>query len=62
MTEYFALYPHTRRRVWDWEEEQRNEGELLIGKALVKVLNEKEIDQVYAYVITHLVHTQKGRA
>lgn len=59
VTEYFALFPHTRRRVWDWEEEQRNEGELLIGKASVKVLDEEEIEQIHEYVITHSVHTQE---
>jgi hypothetical protein len=31
-TKYFVLYPHTRRHVWDWEEEQKIEGEVPLGK------------------------------
>jgi hypothetical protein len=31
-TEYFALYPHIRRHVWDWEEEQKIEGEVPLGR------------------------------
>jgi hypothetical protein len=31
-TEYFALYPHTQRWVWDWEEELKNKGKMTQGK------------------------------
>jgi hypothetical protein len=56
-TEYFALYPHTRRRVWDWEEEQKNEGEVTLGKATLVRLTEHEVNQVHEYIITHSVVT-----
>lgn len=59
VTEYFALFPHTRRRVWDWEEEQRNEGEVLLGKASIQRLEDWEIEQIHDYVITHSVQTQE---
>lgn len=59
VTEYFALFPHTRRRVWDWEEEQRNEGEVLLGKASVKGFDSEELEHIYEYVITYSVHTQE---
>ena len=32
--EYFLLYKHSRRRVWDLEEEKRNNGELLMGQGM----------------------------
>jgi hypothetical protein len=56
-TEYFALYPYTRRRVWDWEEEQQNEGETMLGTAIPMRLTDHEIQQIYEYVISHSVHT-----
>lgn len=59
VTEYFALFPHTRRRIWDWEEEQRNEGEVLLGKASSKRLDEAELEHIHDYVITHSVHTHE---
>lgn len=46
-TEYFAPFPHTQRRVWDREGEQRNEGEVLLGKATSKRLSNEEIMQIH---------------
>jgi hypothetical protein len=55
-TEYFALYPHTCRRVWDWEEEHKNEGEMTLGTATPVRLTDHEIQQIHEYVISHSVH------
>jgi hypothetical protein len=43
--------------VWDWEEEQKNKGEVTLGKATLVRLTEQEINQVHEYVITHSVVT-----
>ena len=56
-TEYFALYPHTRRCVWDWEEEQKNKGEVALGKATLVRLTDHEVNQVHEYIITHSMVT-----
>ena len=58
-TEYFALYPHTRRRVWDPEEEMRDAGEVLLGRGLPKRLTHQALLNVHEYVITHSIHTQE---
>ena len=56
-TEYFALYTHTRRRVWDPEEELRDAGELLIGRPKQKRLTGIDLLHVHEYVIRHSVFT-----
>ena len=38
-TEYLKMYPHTRRRIWDDEEELGDCGELLEGKAVHRELS-----------------------
>ena len=55
--EYFALYPHTRRRVWGWEEEQKNEGEVTLGKATLVRLTDHKVNQIHEYIIMHSVVT-----
>lgn len=57
--EYFALYPHTRRRVWDPEEEMRDAGEVLLGKGLPKRFSHEALLNAHDYVIRHSVHTQE---
>jgi hypothetical protein len=56
-TEYFAIYPHTRRRVWDWEEEQKIEGEVPLGKGTLKRLSDEDLQQIHEYVVEHHVYT-----
>ncbi|KAG0563323.1 hypothetical protein KC19_8G021700 [Ceratodon purpureus] len=58
-TEYFSLYRHTRRRVWDPEEEMRDAGELLLGKPKQKRLTTSEREHVHDYVIKHSVYTSE---
>jgi hypothetical protein len=55
--EYFTLYPHTRHRVWDWKEEQKNEDEMTLGTATPVCLTDHEVQQIHEYVISHSVHT-----
>lgn len=56
-TEYFSLYSHRRRRIWDPEQELRDSGEVLLGKAKQYYLPASEIAQVHDYVLRHSVHT-----
>ena len=57
-TEYFSLYQHTKRRVWDAEEEMRDSGELLIGKGRFKRLTQEEKEHIHSYVLRNSVYTE----
>ena len=56
-TEYFSLFQHTRRRIWDPEEEIRDSGELLVGKGKFRRLSPFERDLMHDYVVTNSVYT-----
>ncbi|KAG0596866.1 hypothetical protein M758_UG290600 [Ceratodon purpureus] len=56
-TEYFSLFKHTRRRVWDPEEELRDAGDLLLGAPRQRRLTNQELEQVHDYVICHSMYT-----
>lgn len=56
-TEYFSLYSHTRRRIWDPEQELRDSGEVLLGRGSHYTLTELEIAQIHDYVLRHSVHS-----
>lgn len=58
-TEYFSLYPHTRRRIWDPEEEMRDAGEVLLGRSTPKRLSYQALVHAHDYVIKHSVHTSE---
>ncbi len=51
--EYFALYPHIRRQMWDTKEEEVDVGEILIGKGKHKKLTIKELKAIHEYIITN---------
>jgi hypothetical protein len=44
-TEYFALYQHTKRRIWDPEQELKD-----------TVLSNLQRNQIHEYVLNHSVH------
>lgn len=46
-SKYFALFPHIRWHVWDWEEEQKIERAISIGKGTLKQLSDKDLEQIY---------------
>ena len=56
-TEYFQLYSHTSRQIWDPDEELRESGEVLIGRVTNYSLSELEIEQIHDYVLRHSVHS-----
>lgn len=56
-TEYFDMYPHSSRRMWDSEEELRDSGELLEGAHQNVTLSQSEADEIHEHVISHSVHT-----
>lgn len=58
-TKYFSLYPHTRRRMWDPEEEMRDSGEVLLGRSTPKRLSYQALVHAHDYVIKNSVHTSE---
>jgi hypothetical protein len=56
-TEYFDMYPHTTRRVWDFEEELCDSGEVLLGAPRRVTLSPKEIEDIHEYVLSHSLLT-----
>ena len=50
-TEYLKLYPFTRRRIWDDEEEPGDCGELLEGKASHRQLTSSERRGIHSWII-----------
>jgi hypothetical protein len=57
-TEYFSLYKHTQRRMWDPEEELADVGEVLQGRPRTKTLSNQELHLIHEYVLMNLVATQ----
>ena len=51
--EFFQLYPHSRRRIWDSNKEIHDVGEKLMGAAKQVQLSWEEIKQIYHYIITN---------
>lgn len=51
ITEYLDLYPHTRRRMWDPNEEEMVAGEVLQGAARTKTLTTEEQSAIHDYVL-----------
>jgi hypothetical protein len=56
-TKYFALYPHTHRRMWDVNEKEADIGEVLEGHVQFKRLNAMELEAIHEHVITNFVVT-----
>ena len=57
VTEYFADFPHSRRKVWDSEEELRNSGELVMGAVKNVTLSGEDIEDIHEYVARHSEYT-----
>ena len=58
-TEYLKLYPHTRRRIWDEEEELGDCGELLEGKASNRELTSEERRAIHSWIIRNSEATRQ---
>jgi hypothetical protein len=56
-TEYLALYKHTKRKVWDLEQELKDTSEVVQGRPKRQVLTEQQHNHIHEYVINHSVHT-----
>lgn len=50
-TEYFKLYTHTKRRVWDEDEEPTDSGEVLMGHTKEKLLTTDERKAIHSWII-----------
>ena len=55
--EYFKLYLHSKRRMWDDEQELRVAGELPQGASRKVSLTRDDIEQIHEYVISNFVYT-----
>jgi hypothetical protein len=58
-TEYFSLYKHTKRRIWDPDQELKDTSEVVQGKPKREVLSAHQRNQIHEYVLSHSVHTAK---
>jgi hypothetical protein len=54
--EYFQLYQHTKRRIWDPFQELKDTSKVLQGKLKRVVLSGLQMFQIHDYVISHSVH------
>ena len=54
--EYFKLYPHSKRRIWDNEEELRDARHSPEGASKKVLLTRNEVDQIHNYVISNSVY------
>jgi hypothetical protein len=59
VTEYFQLYRHSERHVWDSEAEERDCSEVLEGQPHIVQLREAEVSAIHKYVIRNSVATQE---
>jgi hypothetical protein len=57
-TEYLALYPHTRNRIWDVDKEKADVGELQSLNGVVKMLSSLEMEIIHEYVTSNYVPTE----
>jgi hypothetical protein len=56
-TEYFSLYTHTIRRIWDPDQELRDTSEVLQGKPKRFKLSQSQMAHIHEYVLSYSVHT-----
>jgi hypothetical protein len=54
-TKYLALYPHTRRWIWDANKEEVDVGEVLSGNGALKMLSSMKMGTIHEHVITNFV-------
>ena len=58
-TEFFQLYPHSKRRIWDANEELCDSGEKLMRACKEVRLSREEVKQIHHYMITHSAYTSE---
>jgi hypothetical protein len=56
-TKYLSLFEHTRKRMWNLDEELANVGEVIEGKPKPRILNNMELHMVHEYVLMNSVAT-----
>jgi hypothetical protein len=54
--EYFSLYKHTKRRIWDLDQELKDTSKVVQGKPKREVLSVHRRNQIHEYVLSHSVH------
>jgi hypothetical protein len=58
--ENFALYPHIQHQMWDPNEEEKDNSEVLEGWAQFKKLSILELQGIHEHVIINFVATEEG--
>ena len=56
---YFKLYPHSKQRIWNHNEEMQDSSKKIISLGKSVTLNEDEMNQIHDYVIKNSVYTAK---
>jgi hypothetical protein len=59
VTEYFQLFRHSERRIWDSEPKERDCSEVLEGRPNIVELREDEVRAIHDYVIQNSVATEE---
>jgi hypothetical protein len=57
-TEYFLLFKHTQRMMWDPKEELENVREFLQSRARTKTLTNQKLHLIHEYVLMNLMAIQ----
>ena len=60
-TEYLNLHKHTKRHVWETEEEQGMRGSVVEGRGRVCTLSMSDVATAHNYVLSHHVRTLEMR-
>jgi hypothetical protein len=58
-TEYFALYKHTKKGIWNSDQELKDTNKVIQGKPKRQVLTVHQKNQIHEYVINHSLHTSE---
>ena len=56
-TKYLKLYPHSKQRIWDHDEEMQDSSEFLVGVGKSVNFTQEEVNQIHDYVIMKSVYT-----
>ena len=56
-TQYFKLYPYSKQRIWNHDEEMQVNSKFLVGHGKSDTLKQDEVNQIHDYVIKNSVYS-----